>query len=196
MSGLYTLTGIFFVLLFLLRVRFGLEAEYTDRNLTLKLRLGAFRIKILPGASKNKHEKKRLKKAPKQKKPITQYLPFLPCALKALKRILRYLRVDKLRVNVIVATPDPADTVVRYGQLNAVIGSLWGPFHRTVQVKDANVHLDVDLQSASSSAEAFLSVSWRISQLFSVLFLFICDLITVILREGKNNQESMVAQYG
>lgn len=197
MSWLYTFVGIFFVIYLLLRVRVGVETGYNACNkLTLTLRVGLLRIRILPRDSKKQHMKKSTNKTAKQKKPLPRFLPYLPCALKALKRVLCYLRVDKLRVNVIVATPDPADTVVRYGQLNAAVGSLWGPFHRAVQVKDARVHLDVDLHSSSSRADAFLSVSWRISQLLSVLLLFLCDLIAVAHSQSKNKQEGMVAQYG
>ena len=192
----YILLAILLLLYLVLRVRVGVEAGYMSRNLSLKLRLGLFRIRLLPPNKKKDHAKKRTQKQPKEKKPITRFLPYLPCAFRLVKRIVSRLRVDKLQANLIVATPDPADTVTRYGQLNAAIGALWGPFNNALEVKDANIHLDVDLQSANSSADAFLSVSWRLSQLLSALVLFLCDIIKSAHKKQKNKQKGMVVQYG
>ena len=176
------------------RVRVGVALEYAAQRFTLKARVGTLFVTVLPGREKKAaKQKKRASGAPKEKKQFARYLPYVPCLMRAVVRVLRQIRVDKLDLHVRVGGADPADTAERYCQLNAAVGSLWGPFRSLVNVKEADVHLDVDFESERSKAQGSLAVSWRISQLLSTVVVLAKDLIVAAgQNRAANQQESMV----
>ena len=176
------------------RVRVGVALEYAAQRFTLKARVGTLFLTVLPGREKKAaKQKKRASGTPKDKKQFARYLPYVPCLMRAVVRVLRQIRVDQLDLCVQVGGADPADTAERYGQLNAAVGSLWGPFRSLVNVKEADVHLDVDFESERSKAQGSLAVSWRISQLLSTVVVLAKDLIVAAGRNrAANQQESMV----
>lgn len=198
MKGILIFAAVLCVLYLLARIRVGLVAKYSTGTIDLRLRVGLLHFCLYPRPEKKKRMvTNRKKPAGGRKTPVLRYLPYVPCLLRAIKQVLTDIRVDRLRADILISAPDSADAVIRYGQVNAAIGALWGPFHRLFNVKDAHVHLDADMLCAGSNIRAELSLSWRISQLLSIAFSLIFNCITVAVKERtKNKQESMVAQYG
>lgn len=175
MRPLYILAAVVLVLFLIGQVRVGGRAEFSAEGFFLWVRLGRFRIKILPMKPKEEKPKKPKKKKkpqkPKKEKPPTP-LPekiggaleyakeLLPVALEAAGGMLRGLRVDTLELELTAGAPDPADAAMRYGQANGALGALWQPLTRAFKVKDgsARVKLDFDAPGMTVYGAACLSI--------------------------------------
>ena len=178
MKALFVLAVVVLVLLLLGQVRVGGRAEFNEKGFFLWVRLGRFKLKILPAGPKEekvgkpkKPKKEKEPKKPKKEKPPTP-LPekiggaleyaqaLLPVALEAAKGMWRGLRVDVLELELTAGGGDPADTAMLYGQANAALGALWYPLTRAFHVKDgtARVKLDFDAPGTTVYGQAALSV--------------------------------------
>lgn len=176
MKALFVLAVLVLILLLLGQVRVGGRAEFSAEGFFLWIRLGRFKLKILPAGPREKKPKKPKKqkkepKEPKKEKPPTP-LPekiggaleyaqaLLPVALEAAKGMWRGLRVDVLELELTAGGSDPADAAMLYGQANAALGALWHPLTRAFHVKDgtARVKLDFDAPGTTVYGQAALSV--------------------------------------
>lgn len=176
MKALFVLAVLVLILLLLGQVRVGGRAEFSAEGFFLWIRLGRFKLKILPAGPREKKPKKPKKqkkelKEPKKEKPPTP-LPekiggaleyaqaLLPVALEAAKGMWRGLRVDVLELELTAGGGDPADAAMLYGQANAALGALWYPLTRAFHVKDgtARVKLDFDAPGTTLYGQAALSV--------------------------------------
>ena len=179
MRPLYILAAVVLILFLIGQVRVGGRAEFSAEGFFLWVRLGWFRVRILPGKPKKPKEKKSPKKKtkkkpkkPKEEKGEKPPLPekiggaleyakeLLPVALNAAGGMLRGLRVDTLELELTAGSPDPADAAARYGQANAALGALWYPLTRAFKVKEgaARVKLDFDAPGMTVYGAAALSI--------------------------------------
>ena len=178
MKALFVLAVLVLILLLLGQVRVGGRAEFSAEGFFLWIRLGRFKLKILPAGPKEekigkpkKPKKEKEPKKPKKEKPPTP-LPekiggaleyaqaLLPVALEAAKGMWRGLRVDVLELELTAGGGDPADTAMLYGQANAALGALWLPLTKAFHVKDgtARVKLDFDAPGMTLYGGAALSI--------------------------------------
>ena len=177
MRALQILAVLLLVLLLIGQIRVGGRAEFSAEGFFLWVRLGRFRIKILPAASKKERPakpKKRREKEPKKPKKAKPPAPLpekiggaleyaqalLPVALEAAQGMWRGLRVDTLELELTAGGSDPADAAMLYGQANAALGALWRPLTKAFHVKDgaARVRLDFDAPGTTVYGQASLSI--------------------------------------
>lgn len=197
MNWLIVFAAVLLGLFLLVQVRVGVALEYKPQEFVAEVRFGFLSYRILPAKKRDEKKKKGTAATSAEKKPLTRFSPYIPCVLRTGCRVLRQLRVDKLDLNIVVGGQDPADTAVRYGQLNAAVGSVWGPLGECVRVKQADVHLDVDFDAGRTRTHGALSVSWRLSQLLSALLYFAHDVFVIAYRtRATNKQEGMVIEHG
>lgn len=177
MRALHILAVVILVLLLIGQIRVGGRAEFNARGFFLWIRLGRFKIKILPAESKKekpakpqKPRKKASRELKEEKPPaplpeklggaLTYARELLPVGLEAAKGMWRGLRVDTLELELTAGSPDPADAAMVYGQANAALGALWHPLTKAFHVKDgaARVKLDFDAPGTTVYGTAALSV--------------------------------------
>ena len=177
MRALHILAVVILVLLLIGQIRVGGRAEFNAQGFFLWIRLGRFKIKILPAEpKKEKHpkpprpKKKESKKPKKEKEPVPlpekiggalEYAQaLLPVGLEAAKGMWHGLRVDTLELELTAGSPDPADAAMLYGQANAALGALWYPLTKAFHVKDgaARVRLDFEAPGTTVYGQAALSV--------------------------------------
>lgn len=68
----------------------------------------------------------------------------VPVFLKALKRFGRHLRIEPLKVHILVASPDPADTAILYGRIQAALAAALPSLHDCVKIREQDIRLFVD----------------------------------------------------
>lgn len=177
MKAVAILAAVILVLLLIGQVRVGGRAEFNAEGFFLWIRLGRFRIKILPAKpreeqkpKKPKRQKKEPEKPRKERPPtplpeklggaLTYAQELLPVGLEAARGMWRGLRVDVLEVELTAGSPDPADAAMLYGQANAALGALWYPLTKAFHVKDgsARVKLDFDAPGMTVYGTAALSI--------------------------------------
>lgn len=86
----------------------------------------------------------------KEKQPINwdqiQYsLDTLPqIILKALKRTGQRIRLEPLKIHVLIATTDPSDTAILYGRIQAALAAALPALHRVVRICEQDIQLFPD----------------------------------------------------
>jgi len=184
MRALYILAAVVLVLFLIGQVRVGCQARFNVDGFFLWVKLGRFRIKILPGKPKGekkppkpkKPKKEKKPKKPKKEKPPTP-LPeklggaleyaqaLLPVGLEAAKGLWRSFRIDKLELELTAGSPDPADTAMVYGQATAALGALWYPLTKAFHVKDGTARVNFDFNARSMTVYAFAVFSLKLGNI-------------------------------
>ena len=172
------------ILLLILTFPIGIDAAYAPERYWLKLKLGPFRVTVMPGRGK----KKRKKKAPSQPKPEETATPHqkkrrLPklgiddvrtlaeIVLRAIRRFRAHLSVDRLYLDWTSAAADPYAAVVQYGRVNALLGALSGPVHRTFRIRSEDVRVGLDLEATKPIIDVQLVMSL---QVWEILLIAVC----------------------
>lgn len=164
----------------LLTVPVKLRFSYEDGAPQLWVRYGPVRRRIFPApekeeksSSKIKKKKKPSKKKEKTDKPakkkaginreqILYALEKLPPILgRALQRTGRSIHVRPLKVYVLVAGRDPADTALLYGQLEAALHGALPLLERAVWIEDQDIRLFLDFSVREADVIADVGVSLR-----------------------------------
>ena len=191
------------VLLLILTFPVGLDAAYNPQRWFIKLKLGPFRLSILPsdGEKKKKEPKKEETKpeqpggdAPKKRPKLTldDILTLLEIGLDALRRTFRHLSIDRFYLSWTAAADDPYDAVQQYGRVNAILGTLAGPAHRGLSFRDEDVRTDLDLTAASPVIDGQIILS---IQIWEILLIAICAL-AALLKWYLNKKRAVRAETG
>lgn len=172
---MHILAIVILVLLLIGQVRVGGRAQFDAQGFLLWIRLGWFRIKILPRkprADKKSSPPKKLKKPKKEK--LTTPIPervggaleyaqaLLPVALEAAGGMWRGLRVDTLELEMTAGASDPADAAMLYGYANAALGTLWDPLTRAFCVKNGTARIKLDFNAPGITVYGTAELSIKI----------------------------------
>ena len=174
MKALWIIGGILLLLVLLSLVRVGAVLSFGE-ELRVRLRLGPAKLTLLPRPPKKdrpKREKKPKKqptdgeKKPKKKAPsitaldILDALPALFESLKAgLRKTRRRLRIDPLRIAVVLGGDDPADVGELYGMVSAAMYTVLPQLERLTYLPDPRIHLEADFTAAQTLAEGTVGLS-------------------------------------
>lgn len=175
--------GLLLLLLFLpIRFRGGVD----QGEAWARVRFGPVKVPLYPppkdegesGAEPPKKQKKQPVRAKKEKekKPfrptreqIFYALEALPPILgRALRRTRRRVRIAPLKVYVLVAGTDPADTAVLYGRLSAALAAGLPALHRLVRIREQDIRLYPDFQREEMDLIADVGVSIRLWDLLAI----------------------------
>lgn len=195
MKGWIILGAIVLVIVLILLLRVGIKAEFGD-TVTLRLKLGPFKIQVLPENAdkkpKKKKEKKKTKKpkkgeetsddgekAEKTKKKMPK-LSFedirtvIAAAFTALYRALRKtrqrVRIEPLDVSVTFAGDDPAEVAQLYGWADTAMWTLMPRLEQVMRIPDPHIHLDADYQADTTRIAGRLGADLRVMDIFAILF--------------------------
>lgn len=176
MTGLKILLGVVLVLFLLGRIRLGGEAEYSETGLLVKVRAGWLRIQVFPLKRKKKEKppKPKKEKPEKEKKPrpkgggpLDLAKRYLPLVCEAAGELKRRIRIDKLYLDLTVASGDAANTAMTYGYANMALGMIWPLIEQNFEVKDPRLHTGVDFTAQSPTIYMDAAFSARLGQLVS-----------------------------
>lgn len=203
MNGLFTALIVLLILIVLGQIRIGAQVEYCEDGLFVRIRAGAALIPVFPAKKKkSKPKKAEQTKSPEQKKKkggtLKLVLDLLPLVLETVGKFRRKLRVDQLEMELIICDPDPADAAIRYGQANALLGSLWQPMTRAFHVKDGHAHVGVDFEGDAPVIYILASLSLTIAQTLGLVFIFAVKGLGILIRnrtkrDVRTNQEEVVS---
>lgn len=86
----------------------------------------------------------------------------LPALGRVFKRTGRRIRIKPLKVQYLVAGPDPADTAVLYGKLLAVLEAGLPGILRILKIKEYDIQLYIDFQKTEPDCIADVGMSIRL----------------------------------
>ena len=164
-------------LILLLQIPVRVRAAYDQGDLALRVCFGPLKIQLFPRPEQAEEPKKKPKKEPKGKrkkekpqKPkakinreqIFYALEKLPPILgRALKRTGKSIRVEPLKVYLLVAGSDPADTAQLYGRLEAALAAGLPALRRVIRIKDEDIRLYLDFTEQQMDCIADVGIALR-----------------------------------
>lgn len=203
---------LFFVLLSLVRV--GCRVDYGAGGLVLYLKAACFRFQIIPSrtspekaeARRLKREKKKRRKGQKKgqesaapaqrteksgkKGDLRWLLQLTGPALKALGRLRRRLRVDRLEIDYSIGgAGDPAAAAVKYGKVAAGGGALFPLLNAALDVRDWDVNLGVDFQAEESQVALSAVATYRIGQLAYIALALGFSALSVFMKHQNQSKQ-------
>ncbi len=175
MTALWIILAIALVLTLLNLLPVGVDAAYAEGAFSLAARIGPARLHLLPKAPDAKPGKAKPKK-PKKKKsapPDAQtLLKLAELGLQALDRLRQKLHVRLLRLVFVSGAPDPYDTALAFGCVNAALGALMPLAERTLCIDERDIQTGVDFDAERPRIDARIVCTIRIGQIVAVALIF------------------------
>lgn len=204
----WLIAALIFMAILLLRV--GVTAEYSGEGMSLWAKIGLWNVRLFPSKKKKEKRTKEKKieeeKTPEKKKavpeeeekatllqsmggPISVFRSFLPLILDASRAFFRKLRMDELRMQLIIpGSDDPASAAIRYGQANAVLGGLWRPLIQGFRVQDGQAGIAVDFEAEEMALYAKATVTAHLGGLLWLGLYFGIKTLKNIFALRKNHK--------
>ena len=156
----------------------------------IKKKLRAKRLKKNEAARKkaSKKEEEKLQKGEKPKKSLSEILYTIglvrALAAKVIKKFFKHLRIDIVKLKIVVATEDAASTAVAYGAITQAINLIFPVLEKVKNFslpKGSDIDVSIDYLSDTVRADIKLGFAIRVWHLFDIalgaLFTFIGHLI-------------------
>ena len=180
----------------------GALVRYDAQGFYMGIVVGFVRIRLFPLRKKSKQARKkdepeeRDKKEqnkPDDAKPKTEpsgkggslkdFIPIIQLAMEFLNHFRKMLRVDHLRLKLILAGDDPCDLAVNYGRAWAALGNFLPLLERVVVLKKRDCEVECDFNAQQTTVVAQAEITLRIWQGFFLVsvygFRFIKELLTL-----------------
>lgn len=194
---------IFIVLAVLLLIPIGVDGGYTTEasGLQLAVKVGPFRLGLLPKKekapkAKKKKKKKKKKEKPedsekkKEKKPLDfkKILQLVKLGLRALGRFRRRLNIDYLRFRYTVATDDPFNTAMQFAAVNSAVGGLCPLVDNAFNIKTREIGIYSDFLREKPVIDFWLTATINLLDLFYIAFAFGIDYLIVTIKQKREQR--------
>lgn len=191
MPFLIVLGCIILVLLLISLIRLGVYVSF-GKELIVRAQAGPVKLQLVPKPEKKKPKKEKKKKPKKEKKKKEEPeepadgkkkkkglgLTFedirsaVPALFESLKKGLRKTRqrvkIDPMRLSLTFGHDDPAKVAEMYGWASTAVWTLMPQLENLLRMPDPRIHLDVDYNARSLSAEGEVGISLQIRDLFAI----------------------------
>lgn len=193
---LMILAVLLILLLIALLIPVYVRITYADGKTSFSLRYAFITRAISSGGDGSEEKKKTVgetdeKKSPKSKakvnaEQIRYSLDILPGILsRMLKRVGRGIRVEPLKVYVLVASKDPADTAVLFGKIEGALAALLPALHKKLRIKEQDIRVYPDFCGESMDLIADVGIGLRPITVFRAVLCAAGSLIVWFIRVRK-----------
>ena len=192
MTALWIILAVALVLTMLNLLPVGVDAAYADDVFSLAARIGPFRLRLLPKPPDAKPKKKKPPK-PKKEKPKKQSAPpdirtLLALAKLGLQALDRFRQ--RLRLVFVSGAPDPYDTALAFGYVNAALGALTPLAERALRIDERDIQTGVDFQAEQPRIDARIVCTIRIGQIVVIALAFGVG----FLKQKRNAKQARAAR--
>ena len=184
------------VIILILLIPVGVDAEYIGGNIRLCAKLCGYKICLYPKEKKDKAAKKTKEEAstekldkPKKKKSsfqlsfnMSEIFAIAKVALEAVGNFGRKLKVDRFLLHYTAGGTDPCDTANTFGMVNAGLSALAPVCASRYKVKDCYVKTEVDFLSEKMKLDFALTLSIRVGQILAVAFTLIGRALVIFVK--------------
>lgn len=199
MIALYIFGALVLLIVLVLLLRVGVTASF-GQELQVKAKVGPVKLNVYPKPEKKVKKAKNTaeNETKKEKLKLTfndlkQVLPILLQALeKALGKVRRRMRVDPLRLSIVIGDSNPARVAEMYGWASTAVWTLMPPLEQLLHIPDPRIHLEPDYNNFSTRAEGELGISFRIGELLHIVLLLAVPLMRWYLPWQKAREAAAV----
>ncbi len=161
------------VILFALAILpLGASIVYDSQGPRASLIVGPVRFSVYPSTRKTAKKEKPPKEAAKNGGSgkssggsVSDFYPFVRLVLDFLIDFRHKIRVDYLKLRLILAGGDPADLAINYGKSWTALGNLWPLLDNSFIVKKRNVEVLCDFEGSHTTVDARLDISLTLGRL-------------------------------
>ena len=130
-------------------------------------------------------------KKPSLKEKWEEYKQYIPIGKKAVKKLLKIIRIYKLNVNVVVGGTDAYKIALNFGRLNSIFYPLLGLLCTIFSVKIDSTNISCDFESEKTSADISACIYLRPSAIICLgLYLLVNYLIISRKQKRLNKKEN------
>lgn len=115
---------------------------------------------------------KKLKKPKEKGGSITDFLPLLDVALDLLAGLKDRLRVNLLRLHLVMAADDPADLAINYGRAQAAGAALLAKLNEWLIIKKQDVQIQCDFTSDETTIAARADLTITVGRIISLAAIY------------------------
>ena len=181
----------------------GASVIYDEHGPLVRIIAGPVKIQVFPMKKKAKQDKKEKPKAAaggekKKKIPkgdpdakggsILDFWPFVELVLNFLGDLRRKLRLDHLKLNLIMAGGDPYNLAVNYGKANAAMATLLSQLDRLFVIKKQDVHINCDFTANQTTILARLDLTITLGRILSIAVVYGIRALTTFLNIKKQRE--------
>ncbi len=200
MTALIVLGVIVLIIAGIMLIPIGADLGYEGGQLHVSAKVCGVLLQLIPkkpGEDKPPKQKKpkRIKKKknppdgtekPKKKPKLSfsgeEILSLVKSVLRSFGRFGRAFKVDRFLLDYTAAGPDPYDTAMTYGAVNAALSALAPICRERFRVKDCLVRTDVDFTAESTRLDFGLALTIRIGKIFGLLFSILFSALGLLIR--------------
>jgi hypothetical protein len=167
------------VLIFLACLPLGGSGAYGEAGAQLQLILGPVRLQLYPGKGKKEKKEKTpkeqqkksaggAKKQPQKGGSLSDFFPLVYRVLDFLEELRRKLRVNLLRIHVVMAAGDPCDLAVNYGKTMSALAALDPQLERFLTIQKKDVWVGVDFEKDKTLVVARMDLTITLGRILSL----------------------------
>lgn len=193
------------ILLLLAMVPLGVSVRYDADGIRVGVIAGSFRFTIIQQPQRKKKPRRKEKKAvaepaPKPKKPASEtaekksggswrdFLPLVRTGLDFLNQFRRKLRVNNLRLKLILAGDDPCDLAVNYGRAWAALGNLLPVLEKAFVIRKRDCEVECDFTADETLVIAQMDVTIRLGRMVAMTVVYGIRAINDLLNLKKKRK--------
>jgi hypothetical protein len=167
------------VLILLACLPLGVSGAYGEAGAQLQLILGPVRLQLYPGKGKKEKKEKTpkeqqkksaggAKKQPQKGGSLSDFFPLVYRVLDFLEELRRKLRVNLLRIHVVMAAGDPCDLAVNYGKTMSALAALDPQLERLFVIKKKHIRVECDFNGEKSQVWANVRLTITVGRILSM----------------------------
>lgn len=194
MKVLLILVVIAVCLILIGQLRIGIQVVYAISGLTLRLKVGPFRVGLLPRSAKKTGKRRKRKKDAQAAQPkqsgdmLGQIKRALPLVTEAAGRLKRKVCLEHIFLDVTAAASNPASAALAFGGANAAIGMIWPLVEQNFNVKDRRIRTDVDFEASRPTVNLDAAATMTIGQALA-LALWLAPKLPQVLGTGSQRKK-------
>jgi len=119
---------------------------------------------------------------------LTDFLPLVDVALDMLASLGAKLRVNILKLHLVLGGSDPCDVAVNYGRLQAVGAGLLAQLNRFLVIKKQDVQIGCDFLAEQSTVVARVDLTITIGRLLSLVCVYGLKALITYLKINKQRK--------
>lgn len=99
---------------------------------------------------------------------------FVPLILDTLAKLGRYKKINRLEIELLVASEDPVQATLLYGQAHALLGGIWLPLDNALNIQQGRASVRLEYEENVIAMFALMEISLKLGQvIYLALYLLL-----------------------